>query len=196
VREQTPAGGDVLLVVADQCGRDQPPELLENRRRERLLVAQLLGVGDEAKQALRVACGERRHRFKDMTNDEWCKRRATTTLRQMPWRTHQSSWISAFSAGTVRPSVGGMPSYLVETYLARRDDTARCDGERRARRAAAELTREGTSVRFDRSIYVPEDEICFYVFHAPSGSDAARTADLARLDALRVVEAVSSGEEF
>ena len=71
-----------------------------------------------------------------------------------------------------------MPSYLVETYLARGQAGERAARERRARSAAGQLLLE--SVRFERSIYVPEDGICFFVFDAP----------------IRVVEAVSSrGEE-
>lgn len=67
--------------------------------------------------------------------------------------------------------------------------------DRRARSAADELTREGTHVRFERSIHVPEDEICFFVFDAPSGQDAAIAAQRAELDPLRVVEAVTSGKK-
>ena len=67
--------------------------------------------------------------------------------------------------------------------------------ERRARSAAEELTRQGTRVRFDRTIHVPEDEICFFVFDAPSGREAALAAQQAELEPLRVVEAVSSGKE-
>jgi hypothetical protein len=85
-----------------------------------------------------------------------------------------------------------MPSYLVETYLARGGAGARTTRERRARSAADELTREGTRVRFDRSIHVPEDEICFFVFDAASGRNAALAAERAELDPIRVVEAVSS----
>ena len=88
-----------------------------------------------------------------------------------------------------------MPSFLVETFLSRRDAAGRFEHEGRARLAAAELTREGASVRFDRCIYVPEDEVCFYVFDAASGADVARTAERARLEPLRVVEVVSSGKE-
>ena len=88
-----------------------------------------------------------------------------------------------------------MPSYLVETYLARGDAGGRAAGERRAHSAAAELTGQGTRVRFDRAIHVPEDEICFFVFDAPSGRDAAFAAQRAALDPLRVVEAISSGKE-
>jgi hypothetical protein len=88
-----------------------------------------------------------------------------------------------------------VPSYLVETYLARAAENERQACERRARSAAAELTHESTRVRFDRSIHVPDDEICFYVFDAPSSIDAARAARRAGLDPIRIVEAVSSGQE-
>jgi hypothetical protein len=88
-----------------------------------------------------------------------------------------------------------MPSYLVETYLARGHAGEREARERRARTAAQELTREHARVRFERSIHVPEDELCFFVFDAPSGSDAALVAQRAGLDPIRVVEAVSSGDE-
>ena len=88
-----------------------------------------------------------------------------------------------------------MPSYLVESFLARGDAGERTARERRARSAAEELTREGTRVRFDRSIHVPEDEICFFVFDAPSGRDAALVAQRAGLDPFRVVEAISSEKE-
>lgn len=87
-----------------------------------------------------------------------------------------------------------MPSYLVETFLPRGAAGGRAARERRARSAVEELTRKGTSVRFDRTIHVPEDEICFFVFDAPSRQDAALAAELAELRPLRVVEAVSSGQ--
>jgi hypothetical protein len=88
-----------------------------------------------------------------------------------------------------------MPSYLVETFLARGAAGERTARERRVRWAAEELTREGTRVRFDRTIHVPEDEICFFVFDAKSGKEAALVAQRAALDPVRVVEAVSSGKE-
>jgi hypothetical protein len=84
-----------------------------------------------------------------------------------------------------------MPSYLVETYLARGQAGEPAARERRARSAAEELTR----VSFDRAIHIPEDEICFYVFEAPAARDAALAAERAGLDPLRVVEAVSFGKE-
>jgi hypothetical protein len=88
-----------------------------------------------------------------------------------------------------------VPSYLVETFLARGRAGELSARERRARSAAEELTRETTRVRFDRSIHVPEDEICFFVFDAPSRQEVALAARRAGLDPIRVVEAVSSRKE-
>jgi hypothetical protein len=88
-----------------------------------------------------------------------------------------------------------VPSYLIETDLTRAQAGERFARERRVRSAAAELTQGSGRVRFDRSIHVPEDEICFYVFDAPSGRDAALAAQRAELDAIRVVEAVGTEKE-
>lgn len=88
-----------------------------------------------------------------------------------------------------------MPSYLVETYMARGQARHRAARDERARSAAAELTAGRTRVRFDRSIYVPEDEICFFVFAATSARHAALAAERAALGPIRVVEIVSSGKE-
>jgi hypothetical protein len=88
-----------------------------------------------------------------------------------------------------------MPSYLIETFLARCRDAERIVREARARSAADELARAGTRVRFAGVIHVPEDEICFFVFDAPSRREATRAAELAGLDPCRVVEAVTSREE-
>ena len=88
-----------------------------------------------------------------------------------------------------------MPSYLVETFLARGSAGERTARERRARSSAEELTRTGTRVRFEGSIHVPEDELCFFTFEAPSSSVATLIAQRAGLEPLRVVEAVSSREE-
>jgi hypothetical protein len=88
-----------------------------------------------------------------------------------------------------------VPSYLVETYLARGAAGERQARERRARSAAEAMTREGTHVGFECSIHVPEDEICFFAFAAPSGRDVAVVAQSAGLEPLRVVEAIPSERE-
>jgi hypothetical protein len=87
-----------------------------------------------------------------------------------------------------------MPSYLVETFLARAASAACRDLERRASSAAAALTREGTRVRFGGLIHVPDDEICFFTFVAETDRDAALAAQRAGLQPLRVAMAISSQE--
>lgn len=75
-----------------------------------------------------------------------------------------------------------MPEFLVELYVPQADGAAVERKARRARLAALELTREGRSVRYVRSIFVPEDETCFLLFEAATAGDveeAARRASLA-----------------
>jgi hypothetical protein len=61
-----------------------------------------------------------------------------------------------------------MTEFLGELYVPREHGVAVEDDEVRVRAAAAELTREGRPVRFLRTIFVPEDETCFYLFEASS----------------------------
>jgi hypothetical protein len=88
-----------------------------------------------------------------------------------------------------------MPSYLVETFLARGAAGERRAREDRARAAAEALTRAGTRVRFSGSIHVPEDEICFYAFEAPTARAVVLLAHRAGLAPLRVVAAIPSDVE-
>ena len=88
-----------------------------------------------------------------------------------------------------------MPSYLVEAFLPRGNDGNRRVQERATSSAAQALTRAGTPIRFRGSVYVPEDEICFYSFDAPSVGDIERIAERAGLRLLRVVEAIPSNRE-
>jgi hypothetical protein len=88
-----------------------------------------------------------------------------------------------------------MPSFLVETFLPRGDTGGRRAQDRATSSAAEALTRDGTPIRFGGSIYVPEDEICFYSFDAPTLGDVERIAERAGLRLLRVVEAISSRRE-
>lgn len=87
-----------------------------------------------------------------------------------------------------------MPTYLVETFLARGAAGERQARDRRASSAAEALTKEGTRVRFGGSIHVPDDELCFFTFEAASGTEAAIVAQRAGLEPLRVVEAISTSQ--
>jgi hypothetical protein len=84
-----------------------------------------------------------------------------------------------------------VPSFLAETYLAR-PGKARLRSAQRARAAAKELAEHGTRIRFVRSIYVPNDEICFLVFDAISADAVEDACKRAGLRFERVVEAVES----
>ena len=79
--------------------------------------------------------------------------------------------------------------YLVELYL----PDAASDGAgvaTRAQAAAEAMASEGIGVRFLRSILVPEDEICFCLYEAPSAHVVTEAATRAALQFERVVEAV------
>ena len=84
-----------------------------------------------------------------------------------------------------------MPSFLAETYLPR-PGKARLRSAQRARAAAKKLAEHGTPIRFVRSIYVPDDEICFLVFEAISADTVEDACKRAALRFERVVEAVES----
>jgi hypothetical protein len=71
--------------------------------------------------------------------------------------------------------------FLVELYVSCGDPDAVGRETRRARRAAAELTAEGTPVRVLRSIFVPAEETCLFLYEAGSVDavlEAARRAEL------------------
>ncbi|MFI5035793.1 MAG: nickel-binding protein [Acidimicrobiales bacterium] len=83
-----------------------------------------------------------------------------------------------------------MPEYLVETYVSR---TAPSGGVPRAAdvsAAAEQLTREGRPVRLVRSIAVPEEEICYFLFRARTADAVREVATRAGLRFGRVVEAL------
>jgi hypothetical protein len=69
----------------------------------------------------------------------------------------------------------------------------------RARQAAEQMRREGEPVRFLRSIFVPEDDACFFLYEGSSAQsvrDAAVRAELGvrRVDAALQLD-LDEGEE-
>jgi hypothetical protein len=58
----------------------------------------------------------------------------------------------------------------------------------RARRAADDLTREGTPVRYLRSILLTEEETCFVLYEAQTAADVRMAAERASLPSGRVTE--------
>jgi Protein of unknown function (DUF4242) len=84
-----------------------------------------------------------------------------------------------------------MGKFMVELYVARGDDAAAERGVELARRAAERLTHEGTPVRHLRSIFVPEDETCFFLFEADDADAAQEAARASELPFERTVTAVA-----
>ena len=88
-----------------------------------------------------------------------------------------------------------MAEYLVELFVPRTDALAVPAGIGRARLAAEDLTRAGTAVRYLRSIFVPEDEICFLLFEAACEQDVRDVVCRAELPLERISEAVTEPME-
>ncbi len=84
-----------------------------------------------------------------------------------------------------------MAEFLLEFYVARSDGVAVERGEKRARIAAEGLMNEGTPIHFLRSIFVPEDETCFYLYEAETVEAVREAARRAGLTFDRVTEAVA-----
>jgi len=88
-----------------------------------------------------------------------------------------------------------MTAYLVELYVSHGDAAAVRSGAERTRRAAEELTREGTPVRYVRSIFVPEDETCFHLCEAGSAEAVREAVRRAAIPFERVAEVLAEPEE-
>jgi uncharacterized protein DUF4242 len=85
-----------------------------------------------------------------------------------------------------------MTEYLLELYVARADADVVERGAERVRRAAEEHTREGTPIRYLRSIFVPEDETCFLIFEAASADAVREVARRASLPFEHVATAIET----
>ena len=89
-----------------------------------------------------------------------------------------------------------MCEYLVEVYVPRDGAAAavRAAGDR-ARESAAQLSVEGTAVRYVRAIFVPEDDTCFHVFEADSADAVQAAAAHAGFPSPRIVQALEMVED-
>jgi hypothetical protein len=85
--------------------------------------------------------------------------------------------------------------FLVEVYVSQADSAAVERGAERARLAAEALIREGIPVRYLRSIFVPEDETCFFLFEAASADGVRVAARRAALPFERVAELFTNRDE-
>lgn len=65
----------------------------------------------------------------------------------------------------------------------------------RARQATEQLRDEGAQVRFLRSIFVPEDDACFFLYEGPSAQSVRAAAARAKLGVVRVDPALQLDPE-
>jgi hypothetical protein len=82
--------------------------------------------------------------------------------------------------------------YLVEAYVPLQEHGGLGRIVGRARAAAAEMRRDGVSVRYLRPILLPEDEVCLHLFEAPSADAVREASRRADLTFERIVEARGS----
>ena len=85
-----------------------------------------------------------------------------------------------------------MPTFLVEIYLPRSRAREAQDSGRRARAAAEALSREGASVRYIRTTFLPDDETCFHLFEATAEEAVEEVSRRAALGRARIVPAIES----
>lgn len=64
----------------------------------------------------------------------------------------------------------------------------------RARRAAAEVTQEGTRVRFLRVVFVPEDGSCFLLYEAESEQAINKAVASGEIGVRRVARSLAPGD--
>ena len=77
-----------------------------------------------------------------------------------------------------------MTEFLIELYLSPINPDAVEHLARCAHAAAEEQSAKGVSVRYVRSISVPDEQTCSVFYDAPSREDASETARLAKFTAL------------
>jgi hypothetical protein len=65
----------------------------------------------------------------------------------------------------------------------------------RARQAANQMRQEGAHIRFLRSIFVPEDDACFFLYEGTSAESVKAAATRAELGVRRVDEALRLDDE-
>jgi hypothetical protein len=83
-----------------------------------------------------------------------------------------------------------VPSYLLECYVPNAEASAAGGAARRARLVAEQLSHEGMSVRYLRTLFLPEDELCFHLFEAGSSDVVEELARRTEPGRCRLVSAV------
>jgi len=80
-------------------------------------------------------------------------------------------------------------TFVIESYLSRTGTGELDAAAARLRAAIDEMPEAAGRVRYLRSMFVPDDEMCFHVIEAPSQAVAIEAARRAGLTPDRIVEA-------
>ncbi len=88
-----------------------------------------------------------------------------------------------------------MPKYLVERYLPGITSDQLAAAVARAKSTTAQMTEEGTPIRYLRSTFVPSEEKCFCLFEGPSEQVVKEANERAEIPLERVVEAMHIASE-
>ena len=91
-----------------------------------------------------------------------------------------------------------MQTYAVERYQPNALPRELVQAAARARAAAEELTAEGVFVRYVRTLFLPDEEVCFTLYEGPSAEavgQASTRADLPYERVLRAFEVVRHDEQ-
>jgi hypothetical protein len=82
-----------------------------------------------------------------------------------------------------------MQDFLVEVYQPQSSRAEYRNAVKRLRAAARALTKEGTPVRYRRSLFLPTDETAFHILGGISRHAVTEAARRAAIDAARILDA-------
>ena len=88
-----------------------------------------------------------------------------------------------------------MPNYMVERYLPNITLDQLAAAATRAKHTTAQMTQDGTPIRYLRSIFVPGEEKCFCLFEGPSPEAVKEANQRANIPFERIVESVQIASE-
>lgn len=88
-----------------------------------------------------------------------------------------------------------MPKYMVERHLPGITPEQLQAAAARAKSTTAEMSRQGTPVRYMRSTFVPGEDKCFCLFEGPSAEAVKEANEKAEIPFENVVEALHIAAE-
>ena len=88
-----------------------------------------------------------------------------------------------------------MPYYMVERHLPGITGEQLTAAAGRAKNTTAEMTQQGTPVRYLRSTFIPSEEKVFCLFEGPTEQSVKDANDRAEIPFQRVVEALHIASE-